>query len=510
MRKRALGEGDNMNDIRRSIFRARGGFAFLAGLLGLTFAVAAAAAETQTEYFAFLFDGRKIGHLVRHTTADAEGAKVEEISRMQLRQGSTEILILKRQVIESDSEGRLRQFELEKTSGSNTLHLRGERDADGRVQVEIRTAAGAQRRTLAVPPDAVAGHGAVLARRRLRLQPGATGALRSFEPESLAVKTIEFKADRRERIAVPGREIEALRVDVTVRGAGAPVSAVAYYDAEYREWREEMSVMGGTLALVRCDEAFALGDAGESLDVAGALILLDSPRPLPHDARSVTLTIRSRTGAAFPFPQTDGQRVAAFPGDGVQLSVARAPVRAQPLPYAGRDAAALAALRPTRYVESDNEDIVALARSLTDGVTDAARAIPVLANWVRRNVISDSSVPYASAAETLKTRRGDCTEKAVLLAALCRAVGIPARLANGLMYVSRHAGRTDVFAGHQWTQVYLDGVWVDVDATLPSPYYSAARITMATVLGDDNTEWQGLGELLRRGQFEIADAEFAR
>lgn len=87
---------------------------------------------------------------------------------------------------------------------------------------------------------------------------------------------------------------------------------------------------------------------------------------------------------------------------------------------------------------------------------------------------------FASASETARTREGDCTEHAVLLAAMLRADGIPSRVVSGLIYADRFAGERNIFAYHMWTQALLplktnstdDDTqpthhWVDLDATLP-------------------------------------------
>ena len=52
---------------------------------------------------------------------------------------------------------------------------------------------------------------------------------------------------------------------------------------------------------------------------------------------------------------------------------------------------------------------------------------------------------------------GDCNEHAVLLAAFCRAVGIPAKIEAGLVYLN---GR---FYYHAWNLVFV-GQWITVDA----------------------------------------------
>jgi len=71
-----------------------------------------------------------------------------------------------------------------------------------------------------------------------------------------------------------------------------------------------------------------------------------------------------------------------------------------------------------------------------------------------------------SATHTLNTGRGWCVPKAILYAACCRAVGIPARL--GYADVRNHMSTehlrqlmgTDIFYWHGYTDVYLNRKWV--------------------------------------------------
>ena len=53
----------------------------------------------------------------------------------------------------------------------------------------------------------------------------------------------------------------------------------------------------------------------------------------------------------------------------------------------------------------------------------------------------------------------------MLTAAMCRAAGIPARTAVGLVYVN-DPGRGPVFVFHMWTEVRARGAWLGVDAKL--------------------------------------------
>ena len=52
----------------------------------------------------------------------------------------------------------------------------------------------------------------------------------------------------------------------------------------------------------------------------------------------------------------------------------------------------------------------------------------------------------------------------MLATAMCRVVGIPSRTAIGLVYaVDRIKG--PVMAFHMWTEVWIDGQWLSIDAT---------------------------------------------
>ncbi len=68
---------------------------------------------------------------------------------------------------------------------------------------------------------------------------------------------------------------------------------------------------------------------------------------------------------------------------------------------------------------------------------------------------------FGSASEAALARGGDCTEHAVLLAALLRAAEIPSRVASGLVYVSDIGGVGGGGPGwgwHLWTQALVDPV----------------------------------------------------
>jgi len=136
---------------------------------------------------------------------------------------------------------------------------------------------------------------------------------------------------------------------------------------------------------------------------------------------------------------------------------------ANPIPPIATDAPSVA---PTRIVDSDHPDVIAFANERTqECTTDTARSV-ALYYAVRDEIRYD---PYGAAIEpetlcasaTLERGRGWCVSKAVLLAAACRALAIPARLgfADVVNHLStermRENMQTDVFYWHGYTSIHL-------------------------------------------------------
>lgn len=63
------------------------------------------------------------------------------------------------------------------------------------------------------------------------------------------------------------------------------------------------------------------------------------------------------------------------------------------------------------------------------------------------------------------TRRGDCTEHAVLLAALARRFGMAARVVFGIVAL---VGQAPYAFHHAWTEIHHEGEWRTFDAALPT------------------------------------------
>jgi hypothetical protein len=102
---------------------------------------------------------------------------------------------------------------------------------------------------------------------------------------------------------------------------------------------------------------------------------------------------------------------------------------------------------------------------LPAGATAWEKALAV-EKWVSANMKAfEFSQAMATADNVAKTLVGDCTEYAMLSAAMCRAIGVPSRTALGVVYAPGPGGKP-FLAYHMWAEVYAGDQWVPIDATL--------------------------------------------
>jgi transglutaminase-like putative cysteine protease len=121
--------------------------------------------------------------------------------------------------------------------------------------------------------------------------------------------------------------------------------------------------------------------------------------------------------------------------------------------------------RPEPFIESDDADILAEAEKAVAGATQPFVQAEKLTRYVNALIEKKPTIGLPSAREVLRTRVGDCNEHTALYVAMARAIGLPARIAVGLVFVR------GAFYYHAWPEVYVEaprgrGRWIAVDPTL--------------------------------------------
>jgi hypothetical protein len=116
-------------------------------------------------------------------------------------------------------------------------------------------------------------------------------------------------------------------------------------------------------------------------------------------------------------------------------------------------------LKATPTLQVNHPEITSLAKKLSSKSTTVCDKIRSYTDYVARSIQDRNTATFSSAVETVRAGFGDCGEHAVLLAALLRASGIPARVVLGLVYMESRQG----FYGHAWVMAYDGTRWLFTD-----------------------------------------------
>ena len=403
------------------------------------------------------YRGEKIGFTVSQTLPEGDGFELQEDGRLQMALLGATTAATIRTDAHVDRAFALRAFEFSLDPGTGKVEVRGRIDRR-RLSLEVRTPSGArtEERLLDEPP-------ALSQNLSRRLADGglATGARHQwtmFDPATLRNSPVVVDVGRRELVRGAGvAPIPAFRVEMTFAGL-----RTTSWVTDTGEVVREESPLG--LITIRESPQSARTMAVSNriredlLQTAAVVPRMSTRIDEPRDVRRLRLRVRGLEAAAFPRGDLDGgaQRT---DGDVVELIDPRQMTaeRADP------DVARYLAAEP--FIESDAPEIRAEADAAVRGIEgDRARA-ERLTRYVNALLDKKPTVSLPSAREVLRTKVGDCNEHTALYVAMARAVGLPARIAVGLVFVH------GAFYYHAWPEVYVDraagrGLWLPVDPTL--------------------------------------------
>ncbi len=312
--------------------------------------------------------------------------------------------------------------------------------------------------------------------RLLRAQPLKAGEQKQFDvffPEMSKPGTLKVVAGDSESIEVLGGKRETLQ-KVTVTNSIIPgVKTLAWINARGDTVKSSTSMLGTEMVTytVPKDEALKVLTVTE-LDLGLSTLVKTKAIPNPYQTRKVVyrITIPDENPTQV-IPAGDTQSVAEVSEHVADVTVAQLPIPASAT--IGKVAAEF--LEPTQFLQSDDDKVKEHAERAAGTLTDPAAIAKAMESYVRTNLKNKNfSTALASAGEVARNLEGDCTEHAVLLAAMLRAKGIPSRVAVGLVYIEGPSA----FGGHMWTEARLNDQWVPIDGTLGRGGIGATHIKL--------------------------------
>jgi transglutaminase-like putative cysteine protease len=323
-----------------------------------------------------------------------------------------------------------------------------------------------------------------------KLKPGDKLDILTFESSVNLVVALRIRAKDYEEVTLPGCKAKQklLHVVVTpdeIRIAKPDGKVDSYQPPALHYWlgKDLMPVKTqvdtpelGTISAYRTTRAKALaaGDMGTITDIGvSQLVLLKKRIPRPLDVKSAVyrITLKGDKKAASAFTQDDRQKIRNAKGDTFELYV-QASLGPRRISEEGKVAAEY--LTSSYFINCTDERVKQHAAAAVGTESDPWKKGLRIEKWVRRNMTFTNDEAMATSDHVARTLEGDCSEHAMLAAAMCRAEGIPARTALGLIYADTSKG--PAFAFHMWAEVWVQGQWVPIDGTLGRGFVGATHI----------------------------------
>ena len=416
---------------------------------GIPTGSAAEAVEEKDGWMNIYQKDSKIGYSHRRLSRTPEGFAVEESVFMRINtMGMVQnIHVETRGQLLEDFSLQAVQFRIH--SGRFSFSARGKVE-NGVLDLHTESAGSNRNHKIRLPKKPYLAAGLLDALHAADLKPGDFFSFDIFDPVTMGPQPVKVSVIGPEDVPVMGTVHSAMKIMLNFKGA----NQFAWLDSKGNVLQEK-GLLGMRLEKTTRRQALAnigSGPIGDLTDIASVAsnVVLERPASLDKLTINVDGIDLEQVNLDGGRQQRDENRVTIVKEDLDQL----APIL---------DAQKMALLeqiflQPSPFIQSDHKKI----RELVDSLLDDTHQSPLqqakrLLGWVYDHIDKRPVLSLPDALSTLENREGDCNEHAVLLAAMARAAGIPARVETGLVYLN---GR---FYYHAWNLLYL-GKWVTADA----------------------------------------------
>lgn len=468
----------------------------LAALFGAA-RVARAQVEPYERWYVTQMQGQKMGWMQETLEVTEEGLLTRSVMSLRLARGAGAIdVVLESEFLESRAGEPIRMIARSNigSSTSSTLYTFGASE----VRIEERSAGQEIRRSAPLPEGEWLTPVEADRYVRARMEAGArTIVVRTVDAlTGLTPTTMTMSVGEQTTVQAMGKSVPAIPMSVELNTMPG-VAQTEYVDLEGNLVRAITDLGGLEVTILASDKETAMAEFDAPEMMASTLIKADRRLDDHMFARRATFVLRTEESGMPDLVEGGAQRTEKIDADSTRVVVnLDDPVDVEPGEVDPREY-----LEATSAVNWKDQLVGDLAQKAVEGVPDDPRVRAFKMVQFVSEYIDDKSldVGFANASEVCRTREGDCSEHAVLLAALLRAKNIPSRVVSGVVYIPEFLEQESVFGYHMWTQGLIrnrHGVdeWVDLDAAYP---LSALRIALSTsALSDDD----GLNSMVTVGR----------
>ena len=463
------------------------------------------ARTTFDRYYIVELQGQRCGYARTAARTSSDQVTFLTYVRMTLQQLGQNMLVVFKSTSRETPDGEM--ISIDQTVFTNGTEIKKKAVVQGKELVVTTTLLGRQVvERFAIPADGfVTESAADNLIRPLLDKPGERLELTVLSLEGGQTPFLPFSMEviGPETISAYGQAVSAVKVATKITMGSFDLPSFSWCDQE-GPLATRANLGGFSLYLYAASEAQAKEKTG-AVDLTPIARIVPKV-PLKNPARATRavyrLKLKNSQGSMINLPQTDMQRVLARGQDYLDVEVTRqdpqrfAAVTVQEPPQELSEY-----LKSSLYLDWQTPSVKAAARTIScdsDKPWDIALA---LWKYVDKTIfIKNMEVYFDPAGKVLASHQGDCTEHAVLLAALARAKGLPSRLVVGLTQIYSRDGREAIFGYHAWTEVWIDGLWVSLDAALRQAPVDVSHIALAVSAVNSS---EPLGNVVAAGMAQI-------
>jgi len=306
------------------------------------------------------------------------------------------------------------------------------------------------------------------------LVPGTEYSFKAFDPDFEEITTYEVLVVGEERLDILGEARDATRLVLT---------SELYEGMEFIEWRskdgallrEEAPDFGTARQLTSSDAAMREKEAADILAVSRIATNVALRSAGDVDDALYEIWVEGDDVSNFIIEDLR-QKIEGTTDRGVLLRVSRVvpepgttmkfPVRSTPM----KDYLDGNPLMQTWYPRL----LGTAAKQVWGSEHDTWTGASQIESWVYEKIEDKGmGVAFASAREVLERLSGDCSEHAILMAAMTRAVSIPTKVVSGVVHTNGE------FAYHMWIEVWTGEGWFALDPTIGAGSVDATHIKLA-------------------------------
>ena len=447
--------------------------------------------EASDHHYGIYLNGHKVGWMRSQTILGPGSHPTVELKTDLLAQvaGMGQVSEIKLQEYRTyhGTTGALESIDFEQRAATGAVRVQGRRSPEGLL---LTVEAGGKVTTQTISETDTLDDATSLMRLAAKRKVGATATSRRFDPSILKSVTVTHRVEAIQPRVLGGVEVDTVEVSSDLAELGIRESA--WVDAGGTIL--ESKVGGFFVARLEAPEVAKKLEYQQDLLISA---VVESPEIVARSTTADAMTLVFE-GFGANVPEVTHRQKVESADNRVTLRLTRDPPPEVPFALpSGGSVAAGPELESTPFIQSDDPEIIAKAREVIGDAKDVFTATSRLVTFVFDHVRDEYVPAYSNALDALRTRRGDCTEHAILFVALARAVGIPARVAVGIAYWPAGQG----FGWHAWAQVRAGETWYSVD---PTWNQFIADVTHIRLAGGGPAEQARIVMLL--GKLRIVDA----